>query len=661
MRRVAMTAAALCLGLPTAVVAVSTRSFVVDSSDDFKAGELQGAAVHSDGRLTRGVRTEPVLLPGVPVAYSSARGGKGAIFVGTGNEGKVFRVRGDKADTYAKTDSALVASLVEKGGTLYAGTLPDGKIFKIEGKDKVSELCQLKDVQHVWALRFNAKGDRLYAGTGPEGKIFEIDLKGKARELYDSDAEHVLSLATDGDKLFAGLSNGAKVLRVDRKGAQVVADLDGEEVTALDAANGALAAAANTFPDPPRVPDDPSKGGAARIKRPGKGSGKLFHIDADGRSRMLFESAKAHLSAVQLDGEAVFVGLGQKGRILRVEADTTHAVWADADERQVVSLQLTDKKPYFVTSDAVSVHRVTQPGASGEWTSAVLDAGFQARWGELAPRHDGAIEFATRSGNTEKPDDTWSPWSAPLTKSAPIRSPAARFLQVRAKVSAKATLHALHAYYLPQNQQARVHSVRVKPSKAKDKDKRPKYAPPKASSTYKLTWDVNNPDEDVLRYRLHFRREGQKQWRPLLREHEELRKAEYAWDTRAVPDGFYRIKVEASDELANPAVYALRQSALSPPLRIDNHAPRVLKLKAKGNKLSGQAVDSLGPIAALEIAVDGEPFRPLLPRDDLLDTAEEAFDVDLSALSAGTHIVAIRATDASGNTGSAEIELRGKP
>ena len=70
-----------------------------------------------------------------------------------------------------------------------------------------------------------------------------------------------------------------------------------------------------------------------------------------------------------------------------------------------------------------------------------------------------------------------------------------------------------------------------------------------------------------------------------------------------------------------------------------------------------RAVDSLGPVAALELSIDGAPFRPIFPRDDLLDTAEEAFDVDLSKLAKGSHILSIRATDASGNVGSAETEL----
>jgi hypothetical protein len=44
------------------------------------------------------------------------------------------------------------------------------------------------------------------------------------------------------------------------------------------------------------------------------------------------------------------------------------------------------------------------------------------------------MSLFTRSGNTEKPDDSWSDWSAalPRREGEQITSPAARFLQWRA-------------------------------------------------------------------------------------------------------------------------------------------------------------------------------------------------------------------------------------
>ncbi|MDQ3037529.1 MAG: hypothetical protein M3Y87_34360 [Myxococcota bacterium] len=68
-------------------------------------------------------------------------------------------------------------------------------------------------------------------------------------------------------------------------------------------------------------------------------------------------------------------------------------------------------------------------------------------------------------------------------------------------------------------------------------------------------------------------------------------------------------------------------------------------------------MDGMGPIARLERAVDGGEWVIFFPIDDLLDTRDERFELDLSSLSAGSHIVAVRASDAAGNVGWAEIEI----
>ena len=69
----------------------------------------------------------------------------------------------------------------------------------------------------------------------------------------------------------------------------------------------------------------------------------------------------------------------------------------------------------------------------------------------------------------------------------------------------------------------------------------------------KVTWKVDNPDADALRYRVAFKREGQTQWRDALKADEVHTKTELDWETSALPEGKYRVRVEASDETGEPA------------------------------------------------------------------------------------------------------------
>ena len=653
--------------------AVMTERFVLDDAEVLSAGDLVATAVHSDGRVTLGVETRRIAMPDdVPLIYSAVRAQDGAIYLGTGNDGRIYRARGDQVTLFAETRQLLVSALaIGDGGTLYAGTLPEGRIYAIGADGQPRELARPDNVEHVWALVWDARRRVLFAGTGPDGRVYAIDPRGQATLWWDAPYQHVMSLALAQDgTLYAGTTEEAVVARLTAPTrAEIVYDFPGNEITAIAERDGALAVAANEFPDPPAVisaaPMPSSTGTPMRAPRPRPGKGRVWHLSREGRAERVHAQEDGHFTSLELRADGtIYAAAGNNGRVVRINPDRTSAVWIDVDERQVMHIALEGSDPYFVTADGAALYRVsgTRPAAA-TWQSKVLDARFASRWGQLEWRGSGQVILQTRSGNTERPDATWSEWSGELNRAGPIRSPAARFLQLRARFDRdpNATLHAVTAYFLPQNQRATVSGVLVKQaSETATKQARAERQSfvPDPSSTLRLTWSADNPDGDRLRYRLRYRQEGQSVWREMTRETDILTATEYAWATASIPDGWYVVRVEASDELENPSAYALRATADSEPLRVDNHAPRVEGLRFATAHLTGRAVDALGPIARLEHAIDGGEWQPLYSTDDLLDTADEAFDLDLSSLAAGDHIVAVRATDASGNVGSAEAQIR---
>ena len=656
----------------------STRSFVLDSANVLEEGKLDGTTVRSDGSIARGVTTRRTDLPGVGSAKSLVVAADGTAYVGTGNDGKIFSYSAGVAKLFAETKQVMVTSLArDPRGTLYAGTLPKGKIFAIDGAGKVREFSSPKNVEHIWALVYDDAKNTLYAATGPNGQILAIDAKGNAEVYYDSEATHIMSLVRDTDgTLYAGTSDQALLLRLRGVGrADVVYDFEGNEVTAIAVKKGALLAAANFFPKtptskpstPPTATGDQNSPQASTSSptptpptdRPQAGKGQLYRVEGDGRAEKLFTSEAGHLTTVEwADDGTILVGTGKEGHIHRVLADHIDALWVDVDERQVLATSLTGKKPMFVTGDGAAIYEIeTGPVRHAWWTSKVLDAGTVARFGQLTFRGTGKLSFQTRSGNTDKVDATWSEWSAPLTAAGPIKSPGARFLQVRASLdSADALVYAIEAFYLPQNQPAHVSEVSAEPPRPKaDKPGGPRAS---ASSVYKLRWKVDNPDGDTLRYRLSYKREESPSWRPLLRGSEVLTAAEYAWDTEGVPDGYYRVRSEASDELDNPLPIARKHAADSEPFLLDNRPPRIVELRVAGGAIVGKAVDALGPISKLEYTVDGIDWLLMFPQDGLFDTREETFSLALSQLRRGDWVVMVRATDARGNVASSEVSVK---
>ena len=171
---------------------------------------------------------------------------------------------------------------------------------------------------------------------------------------------------------------------------------------------------------------------------------------------------------------------------------------------------------------------------------------------------------------------------------------------------------------------------------------------------------MDNPDGDALRYRLSYHLDGQTTRRDLTRPDEPLTKTEYEWETASLPEGPYRVRVEATDETVNPPDRAFKHSLESPVIIVDNTPPVFRTLTVQGRHIHGDAVDGVGPIARIDVAVDGRnEWRPFLPLDGVFDESAEAFDLDVTAfVGSGNHLVAVRVFDQAGNFTVRDIELK---
>ena len=133
-------------------------------------------------------------------------------------------------------------------------------------------------------------------------------------------------------------------------------------------------------------------------------------------------------------------------------------------------------------------------------------------------------------------------------------------------------------------------------------------------------------------YRLFYQADGDDAWVPAFLD-KPLQKTEYSWDTESIPDGWYRIKVVASDEESNPAGEALTDEKVSDLVKVDNTRPQVLQLAydAASGILKGVARDNLSLIHYLEYSVDGGEWKYFAPKDGVFDDREEAFEVKTRA------------------------------
>jgi hypothetical protein len=656
-----------CFLLAASSSAVGTRRITLDKEADFKGGDLKGVAVDSHGSVRAGLDLGALPLAEATSVWSALPQKDGSVLLGTGNEGKLLKVQAGAVSVVAETKALAITSLVSAwGGMVVAGTLPDGKVLKLE-HGKLVELATLKGAEHVFSLAFDAKQNALYAATGPEGKLFRITAAGAAQVYFDAEEQHLMSVAVAPDgTVYAGASDKAKLYKITGPGrANVLYDFGRTEVRAIAVGpKGDVYAVANELKTGFTVPAKPSRSGEGAPAGPSapaskaKGKGTLYRFTPDGLPDRLYDNDEEHFTSLALgdDGRA-YVGTGVEGRVYAVDRAGRAALVADTDERQIGALVMSGSTRLVAASDPAVFHVLKGIGGpDAVWTSKVFDAGLRARFGRMAWEASGKLEISTRTGNTKEPDDTWSDWSRDVDQPGPVASPPARFFQVRARFGKDpgAELTEFEVAFVTDNLRATIDDVNARPRRDSNDDAIKTSGGPvtrKPESKLSISWKVDNPDKDEMRYRLSYRLLGTNTWYDLTRKDELVTKESYDWDTSALPEGRYRVRVRASDELANPPDRVTHDDAESGIVLVDNTPPRIENLRVTGRRVQGVAFDGVGPIQRIEVALAGrDEWVPFYPKDGIFDEAREEFDFDVTVLSAtGPALLAIRVFDDANN------------
>jgi hypothetical protein len=663
--------------------AVGTRTFELRSIEELSGGDLAGVSVGSDGIVRAGWTLGSATLP--DGAGSTATCAlvlpDGAILVGTGPAagGKVVRIANDRATLFADTKESAVSSLaVDKNGRVYAATTSN-KIYRVS-QDKADVFATLDGVESVFAIAFDGSG-ALFAAAGTEGRVMRIDPSGRSSIYFKTDDPFVVSLAVGaGGVVYAGTSGKGLLYRITGPGrATVLYDFLGEDVHAIAIGpNQAVwaivneGAAATTTDATESAPARRGSGGRAQPgpsvaprAKPGKGS--LWRFDPQGRPERLMHHDEFHYVSLAVDERGTpYVGTGSEGRVYSVDDAHVVSLMGDTNERQISAIGFAGRSRFVLGSDPAVFHRVVAVGgADSVWTSKSLDAGLRARFGRLTWNGLGSVEVSTRTGDTQTPDVTWSPWSQPIVTGGATTSPAGRFVQVRARLrDPAASISDVSLAFVTENLRAVVTEVMAK-SKGPSRETKEGVVqsggdPPKHESVVHVAWKVDNPDGDELRYRVQFRREGGPRWIDATTPDEVLTKPELDWDTASLSEGRYRIRVEASDEISNPLGDATHHALESAPVLVDNTPPVFKSMTAQGHRLRAEVADGMGPISRVDVAVDGRTeWRPLAAADGIFDSADEVVDADIGPLlptGAGPHVVDVRVYDVAGNFAIREIE-----
>lgn len=684
-----------------AAFAVQPQFWRTSSAEEFLAGESKGVAVTSRGELRPAPSATRLASVTDPFVLSQARDGEGNIYIGTGNEGKVYRVAGGVTKQIFKTTEPEIYALLWHKGQLLVGSSPNGKVYKVDPSTGTSTVFFSAESGYIWALA--SAGDSVLVATGTEGKLHRVTSDGKSTVLYDAPELHIRSLAVLPDgRILAGGAGEGRIYEISAAGTgRALYDSAMSEISAIyfDRTTnfGWAAAAASSLPTSAPAKLDASKQAPPQQTTAGAEAGKpaevstsatevsfsfessasapsgaseLYRIHPDGYVEVMRKFDREIVYALSDGGGgALLAASGPNGRIYRLLNGDIELI-ANVPEKQIVSAQRVGSDLLVTTTNSGAVYRIDEvPAATNEFKSPVKDLDRFSRIGEfrLEGKNLASVKFAIRTGNTNTPDETWSGWTEARGASGPLSVAAARYAQFRVELPQASSVDSVAISYVNRNVGPIVDSIVVyEPGvifvssaypagpgvvEATNPDEhgiftsldnpRDRNDPGKRlfRRGYRtIAWKVRDENGDSTRSSLFFRRQGSEPW---LRMRENIEESAMNFDSSQLPDGLYELRVVATDAPDNPST-PLEGVRVGEVFLVDNTAPSI-QVSDRGFAVS----DSASPIVRVEYSIDAEKWIRIAPVDAVLDSTNELFTLPSTDLSG--KFVTVRAVDAQFN------------
>jgi WD40 repeat protein len=443
----------------TAVFAGQPIVWEIGSRAELLKGEARGVSITDTGVVTLAPNASESFNTEQAYVWSSAVDSAGNVYLGTGHDGKLFRIGADGkgALLYKAAELDVTALAVSADGSLFAATSPDGKVYRVTADGKADVYFDPAD-KYIWSLAILKDGS-LAVGTGDNGKLYRVRTAGAKPEsslLIDTNQTHVMSLAvTSQGDLFAGTDPGGLVSAhlADGK-AFAVHDASLREIHALaPAPDGsiyalALGDAASTTKAGTGTTTDAAtvtatvtstvtaadESGAAAQTTTVRSRGDLstarsavVHILPDGGADVVWSSSTVTGFSILATKGGVLIGTSDKGRIYLATDDGRDTLLLQSTEAQISSLVARGSDIFAASSNQGKLVRFGGAAVKeGSYESPVRDAKLVSAWGRIWWRGSGPIELQTRSGNSERPDTTWSDWSVAYTDATGPKSQSLR-------------------------------------------------------------------------------------------------------------------------------------------------------------------------------------------------------------------------------------------
>ena len=662
------------------------------------------------------------------VAQAIAFDSKGTLYVATSPDGKVYRVSasGEKTVFFDPKTKYIWDLAFGPDGTLYVATGDKGQIFAVSPDGK-SELFYASDEAHIRVLALDAHND-LLAGTEPSGRILRVTRSNNKSARKEKD-----NLPAEGFVLYETAKREVTALAVAPDGKIYAAAIGEKQRPTTPAPTTVITTpqGTTTITGGAVVLGNQPQGQAPFIPFPQQLSSSIYRLAPDGAPEELWNSRDDVVYSLALNSDGrLLAGTGNGGALLAIDGRGVFAQLAKAGSAQITGIaRSSGGKLFLCTANPGKVFSVgPEYEPEGTYESRSFDAQLFSQWGRLdwwspppvladkpagkssASSGSPRLEFFVRSGNTEDPGKEWSRWFGPYSKpGSSSECPPARFVQWKAVIHDGRSgdgISWVSLAYLPRNVAPVIDAIAVQDPGVRAQAnliiqtgqqpsvnlRQPQTSNPagvvitQSSSPARfeqppqgfqqkgyqsVLWNAHDDNDDELRFSVYFRGENETDWKLLK---DKLEQKFYSWDSTAMPDGAYYLKIVATDALSNPPAQALTTERESERFVVNNTPPSIGGLKATAVRAQGDsngaddviiqftAHDAMSSIERAQYSVDGGDWIIVTPKNGISDAPEEhyEFSISLPARSApgSEHTIAVRAYDRFENVGSAKTTVK---
>lgn len=555
---------------------------------------------------------ERINIEAYPICATTYKNG---LVIGSTSPSSIIYFDGEKINKIIPFEEGMVSSVCFFKDFCYVSTNSPPRVYSVDVNDKKKLIFSLID-ETINSMLILEEGLILLSTSKP-ARLIIIDNTGKEVKRLSLDADYARTIFKFKGKLYIGTQDPPRIYRLDEDFKPfLLLTLDGMEITKISSINDELVFILNTKKD--------------------KEKGTIFTYSEKNGLMQIFESETLFFSLFSNGKEAY---IGDKNGFLYYYGEERKIGLLKKFDKSVLILEGGGKLPFAVLGGSPTIAVPFNSKANPFYLTPILDTKGLSRIGSIqSSLKKGRIYI--KGGNSEISDASWGKF---LTQEQILNLDLARYYQIKVELLEEGeSLNSIFIGYKNVNRAPKIDKVKVHPpgeiyvknvsqlgdrlvQEIHEKNRPfPELARSRDSDYGQqiyylygfrmISYEVVDPDGDEVRVKIEIKPQGGNKYFVLG---ENIKEKYFVFDSRSIPDGYYTLKITASDEFNNPKEEAKEDSYLIDGFLIDNSPPSI-EVVEKGDEYLKLKINDKSGIKSIRASKNGGGW-------EYLETAEKMY------------------------------------